>query len=102
MARRSHRLRSRRKPQSWKYIVPVVLIIVLALAIKYRHFGNDAASKGVDPNDINDVSLKSDITEMETKEQELVKEPEQDPLPSACRNRYLSLSLNPRRKQNYL
>lgn len=81
MARRSHRLRSRRKSQSWKYIIPVVLIVVLALAIKYRHFGNDAASKDVDPNDINDVSLQSDTTEVEAKEQEVAKEPEQDQLP---------------------
>jgi lipoprotein-anchoring transpeptidase ErfK/SrfK len=81
MARRSHRLRSRRKPQSWKYIIPVVLIVVLALAIKYGPFGNDTASEDIDPNDITDVTLQSDNAEVETKEQELVKEPQQDPLP---------------------
>lgn len=81
MARRSQRLRGRRKSQSWKYSIPVVLIVVLALAIKYGPFGSDAAPNDMDPNDINDVSIESDILEVEDKEKEVVKEPEQGPLP---------------------
>ncbi len=81
MARRSQRLRGRRKSQSWKYSIPVVLIVVLALAIKYGPFGSDAAPNDMDPNDINDVSIESNILEVEEKEKEVVKVPKPDPLP---------------------
>ncbi|MHC4535662.1 MAG: L,D-transpeptidase family protein [Planctomycetota bacterium] len=77
MARRSHRLRSRRKPQQrWKYIVPVLLIVVLVLAVKYGPFGKDANTV-----DSNDVTPESKVPEVEEKELEVVKEPEPEPLP---------------------
>ncbi len=76
MARRSQRLRGRRKSQSWKYIIPVLLIIGLVIAIKYGPFGKD-----IDPNDINDVTPESNMPEVKEKEPEVVKEPEPEPLP---------------------
>ena len=81
MARRSHRLRGRRKSQSWRYIIPVLLIVGLGLAIAYGPFGKDKDSKDVDPNDINDVTPESSMSEVEEKEPEVVKEPEPEPLP---------------------
>ena len=82
MARRSHRLRGRRQSQSWRYIVPVLLIVGLIIAIKYGPFGNDE-----NPDDNNDVAVESTIPEVEEKQPEVViepevaKEPEPEPLP---------------------
>ncbi|GAI19542.1 unnamed protein product, partial [marine sediment metagenome] len=41
MARRSHRPRGRRRTQSWRYIIPVLLIIVVVIAFKYGPFGKN-------------------------------------------------------------
>jgi lipoprotein-anchoring transpeptidase ErfK/SrfK len=82
MARRSNRLRGRRKSQSWRYIVPVLLIVGLIIAIIYRGFGKDE-----DPNDMKDAAPETKMPEMEqkapevVKEQEMAKEPEPEPLP---------------------
>ena len=81
MARRPNRLRGRRKSQSFRYVVPVVLIVVLVLAIKYGPFGNDTNPNDVDPNDINDVTLQSSIPQVGEKQPEVVKKPEPEPLP---------------------
>jgi len=75
MARRSQRLRGRRRPQQrWRYIIPVLLIVGLVLAIKYGPFGKDK-----DPNDITDITPKANMSEVEEKEPEVAKELE--PLP---------------------
>ena len=81
MARRPNRLRGRRKSQSFRYVVPVVLIVVLVLAIKYGPFGNDTNPNDVDPNDINDVTLQSSIPQVGEKQPEVAKKPEPEPLP---------------------
>jgi lipoprotein-anchoring transpeptidase ErfK/SrfK len=76
MARRSQRLRGRRKSQSWRYIIPVLLIVGLIVAIIYGPFGKDT-----EPSDSNDVTLQSNMQEVEKKEPEVVKEPDTEPLP---------------------
>ncbi len=77
MARRSRRLRSRRKPQQrWRYIIPVLLIVGLVIAVRYGFLGKDK-----NPDDINGATLESKIPEVEEKEQEVVKKPEPEPLP---------------------
>jgi LysM repeat protein len=75
MARRSHRLRSRRRPQQrWRYIVPVLLIVGLVIAVKYGPFGKDSS-----PDDVNGATPESKMPKVEEKEPEVAKEPE--PLP---------------------
>jgi hypothetical protein len=75
MARRSRRLRSRRRSQQrWKYIIPVLLIVGVVIAVKYGPFGKDAG-----PEDVNGATPESKMPEMEEKVTEVVKEPE--PLP---------------------
>ncbi len=76
MARRYHRPRGRQRSQSWRYIIPVLLIVVLVLAIKYGPFGKDT-----NPDDSNDVALESKIPEVEEQEPEVAKEPETIPEP---------------------
>ena len=77
MARRSRRLRSRRRPQQrWKYIIPVLLIVGLVIAVKYGPFGKDAG-----PEDVNGATPESKISEFEEIAQEVAKEPEPEPLP---------------------
>lgn len=77
MARRSHRLRGRRRPQQrWRYIIPVLLIVGLVLAVKYGPFGKDTNTV-----DSNDVTPESKIPEVKEKETEVAKEPEPEPLP---------------------
>ncbi|MHC4242400.1 MAG: L,D-transpeptidase family protein [Planctomycetota bacterium] len=78
MARRSHRLRGRRKPQQhWRYIIPVLLIVGLVLAIKYGFLNKD---KDTNTADINDVTTESKISEVKEKETEVVKLPEPEPV----------------------
>ncbi len=76
MARRYHRLRGRRNTQSFRYIVPALLIIGLIIVIIYGRIGN-----GENPVDSNDVTPEIKISEVEEKEPELVKELEKEPLP---------------------
>jgi len=78
MARRSHRLRGRRKPQQhWRYIIPVLLIVGLVLAIKYGFLNKD---KDTNTADINDVTTESKMSEVKEKETEVVKLPEPEPV----------------------
>jgi lipoprotein-anchoring transpeptidase ErfK/SrfK len=77
MARRSHRLRGRRRPQQrWKYIIPVLLIVGLVIAVKYGPFGKDAG-----PEDVNGATPESKIPEVKKTVPEVAKEPEPEPLP---------------------
>ena len=82
MARRSQRLRGRRKSQSFRYIVPALLIVGLIIVIIYGRLGKDE-----DPNDMKDAASETKMPEMEqkepevVKEQEVAKEPEPEPLP---------------------
>ncbi|MBW7991093.1 MAG: hypothetical protein FVQ84_13905 [Planctomycetes bacterium] len=63
MARRSHHVRGRLKSQSFRYIVPVLLIIVLILAVIYSRFDKDEGA-----NDIANSATKTNITEIKTPE----------------------------------
>ena len=77
MARRSHRLRSRRRPQQrWRYVILVVLIFGAVIAVRYGFLG-----KGTSPDDINGATLDSEMPEIMEKEPEVAKEPEPEPLP---------------------
>jgi len=76
MARRSRRLRSRRRPQQrWKYIIPVLLIVGLVIAVKIGPFGKDAG-----PEDVNGSTPESITSELEETVQEVAKEPEPEPV----------------------
>jgi lipoprotein-anchoring transpeptidase ErfK/SrfK len=75
MARRSRRLRSRRRPQQrWRYFVLVLLIIGVVIAVRYGFYGKDT-----NPEDVNGATLESKMPEVKEKETEVAKEPE--PLP---------------------
>lgn len=84
MARRSNRLRGRRNTQTYRYIVPALLIVVLVIAIIYGRL-----DRGEEPNDITNTTTEANIPVMETQEPtvteetEVVKErePEPEPLP---------------------
>jgi lipoprotein-anchoring transpeptidase ErfK/SrfK len=77
MARRSRRLRSRRRnQQNWRYIILVVLIVGVVIAVKYGFYGKDT-----NPVDVNGATLESKTPEVKEKEPEVAKEPEQEPLP---------------------
>jgi len=81
MARRSHRLRGRRNTQSWRYIVPALLIVGLVIAIIYGRLDKD--ENPVD-NNVTPEAAMSQVQEeepQEVKEPEIVKEPQPEPLP---------------------
>jgi len=71
MARRSHRPRGRQKTQSWRYIIPVLLIIAVVIAFKYGPFG-----KNKSPDETADITTEAIVPEINETEPEIVKEPE--------------------------
>ncbi|GAF74975.1 unnamed protein product [marine sediment metagenome] len=76
MARRSHRPRGRRRTQSWRYIIPVLLIIVVVIAFKYGPFGkNESTDETVD------ITPDANVPELKETEPEVVIRPEPEPLP---------------------
>ncbi len=76
MARRSHRPRGRRRTQSWRYIIPVLLIIVVVIAFKYGPFGNNKSTDGTV-----DITPDANVPELNETEPEVVIGPEPEPLP---------------------
>jgi lipoprotein-anchoring transpeptidase ErfK/SrfK len=76
MARHSHRPRGRRRTQSWRYIIPVLLIIVVVIAFKYGPFGkNESTDEAVG------ITPEANVPELNETEPEVVIEPEPEPLP---------------------
>jgi len=71
MARRSHRPRGRKKTQSWRYIIPVLLIIVVVIAFKYGPFG-----KNKSPDETADITTEAIVPKLNETEPEKVIEPE--------------------------
>ncbi|MCH8119751.1 MAG: L,D-transpeptidase family protein [Planctomycetes bacterium] len=75
MARRSHRPRGRRRTQSWRYIIPVLLIIVVVIAFKYGPFGKNKSTDGTV-----DITPGANVPELNETEPEVVIGPEPEPL----------------------
>ena len=71
MARRSHRPRGRRRNVNWIYIIPVLLIVVVAIAFHYGPFGKDKST-----DETADITPEANVPEMNETEPEMVKEPE--------------------------
>jgi len=75
MARRSHRPRGRRRNVNWIYIIPVLLVIVVAIAFIYGPFGKNKST------DETVIIPEANVPEVnETKLEEVIK-PEPEPLP---------------------
>lgn len=76
MARHSLHSRGRRKTQSWRYIIPVLLIIVVVLTFIYGPFGKNKSTDetvGITPD--------ANVPELNETEPEIVIRPEPEPLP---------------------
>ncbi len=76
MARHSHRPRGRQRTQSWRYIIPVLLIIVVVIAFKYGPFGKNKSTDetvGITPD--------ANVPELNETVPKVVIEPEPEPLP---------------------
>ena len=76
MARHSHRPRGRQRTQSWRYIIPVLLIIVVVIAFKYGPFGKNKSTDGTF-----DITPDANVPELNETGPEVVIEPEPEPLP---------------------
>ena len=76
MARRSHRPRGRRRTQSWRYIIPVLLIIVVVIAFKYGPFGKNKSTDGTVG-----ITPDANVPELNEIKPEEVTRPEPEPLP---------------------
>ena len=76
MARHSHHPRGRRRTQSWRYIIPVLLIIVVVIAFKYGPFGKNESADGTA-----DITPDANVPELNETGPEVVIEPEPEPLP---------------------
>ncbi len=77
MARHSHRPRGRQRTQSWRYIIPVLLIIiVVVIAFKYGPFG-----KNKSPDGTVDITPDANVPELNETGPEVIIEPEPEPLP---------------------
>lgn len=76
MARHSHRPRGRRRTQSWRYIIPVLLIIVVVIAFKYGPFGKNKST-----DETVDITPEANVPELNETEPEMVIGPEPEPLP---------------------
>jgi len=76
MARHSLHSRGRRRTQSWRYIIPVLLIIVVVLTFIYGPFGKNKSTDetvGITPD--------ANVPELNETEPEIVIRPEPEPLP---------------------
>ncbi len=76
MARRSHRPRGRQRTQSWRYIIPVLLIIVVVIAFKYGPFGKNKST-----DETVGITPEANVPELNETEPEIVIRPEPEPLP---------------------
>jgi len=76
MARRSHRPRGRQRTQSWRYIIPVLLIIVIVIAFKYGPFGKNKST-----DETVDITPEANVPELNETEPKIVIRPEPEPLP---------------------
>ncbi len=76
MARRSHRPRGRQRTQIWRYIIPVLLIIVVVIAFKYGPFGKNKST-----DETVGITPEANVPELNETEPEVVVRPEPEPLP---------------------
>jgi len=76
MARRSHRPRGRRRTRSWVYIIPVLLVIVVAITFHYGPFGKNEST-----DDTVDITPEANVPEVNEIKPEMVTGPEPEPLP---------------------
>ena len=76
MARRSHRSRGRRRTRSWIYIIPVLLVIVVAIAFRYGPFGKNKST-----DETVGITPEANVPELNETEPEVVIRPEPEPLP---------------------
>jgi len=76
MARRSHRPRGRRRTRSWIYIIPVLLVIVVAIAFHYGPFGKNKST-----DETVDITPEANVPELKEIEPEPEPLPEPEPEP---------------------